>query len=76
MQDRERERRKSAEKSPGVRSCPWCQGHLVLQNSFPLRQMIPGGARARAEEDIPEALRTIRAWVCATPHCKYRETAF
>jgi hypothetical protein len=56
--------------------CPWCRGRLVLQPSFPLRQMIPGDARARAEEDIPEALRTIRAWVCATPHCKYRETAF
>jgi hypothetical protein len=38
--------------------------------------MIPGGARARADDDIPESLRTIRAWVCATPHCKYRETAF
>jgi hypothetical protein len=37
--------------------------------------MIPGDARARAEEGIPEAFRTIRAWVCATPHCKYRETA-
>jgi hypothetical protein len=48
----------------------------VLQNSFPLRQMIPGDAQARAEDGIPESLRTIRAWVCATPHCRYRETAF
>jgi hypothetical protein len=38
--------------------------------------MIPGDARARADDNIPEALRTIRAWVCSTPHCKYRETAF
>lgn len=70
------DRRKNGEEVLGVRMCPWCRGRLVLQNSFPLRQMIPGEARARAEDNIPEGLRTIRAWVCATPHCKYRETAF
>jgi hypothetical protein len=37
--------------------------------------MIPGEVRARGEANIPEALKTIRAWVCATPHCKYRESA-
>ena len=70
------DRRQTADKALGVSMCPWCRGRLVLQPSFPLRQMIPGDARARADENIPEALRTIRAWVCATPHCKYRETAF
>ena len=55
--------------------CPWCQGRLVLKPSFPLRAMIPGEVRARGEDHIPEALRTIRAWVCATPHCRYRESA-
>jgi hypothetical protein len=37
--------------------------------------MIPGDVRSRGEENIPEALRTIKAWVCATPHCRYRESA-
>ncbi len=57
------------------RKCRWCHGTLVLQPSFPLRQMIPGDVRARGEDHIPEALRTIRAWVCSTPHCKFRECA-
>lgn len=70
------DRRKTTEPALGVRPCPWCRGRLVLEPSFPLRQMIPGDARARSDDHIPEALRTIRAWVCATPHCKYRETAF
>jgi len=74
--DRQIDRRQGSESGTGVRACPWCLGPLVLQPSFPLRQMIPGDARARADENIPEALRTIRAWVCSTPHCKFRETAF
>ena len=69
------DRRKGVAAHQGVKLCPWCQGRLVLQPSFPLRKMIPGDVRARGEEHIPEALRTIRAWVCATPHCKYRESA-
>ena len=68
------ERRPSA--IPGMQKrCPWCQGTLVWKPSFPLRAMIPGEVRARGEDHIPEALRTIRAWVCATPHCRYRESA-
>jgi hypothetical protein len=55
--------------------CPWCRGRLVLEPSFPIRAMIPGDVRARGEDHIPLALRTIRAWVCATPHCRYRESA-
>lgn len=70
------DRRRTSDDGLGGPACPWCQGRLVLQPSFPLRQMIPGDARARADDNIPEALRTIRAWVCSTPHCKYRETAF
>ena len=73
--DKEHERRQSGMTSAAGRRCPWCNGRLELRNRFPLRDMIPGEARARAEEGIPEALRTIRAWVCATPHCKYRESA-
>jgi hypothetical protein len=37
--------------------------------------MIPGEARAIVEVNVPESLRTISAWVCRTPHCKYREAA-
>jgi hypothetical protein len=46
-----------------------------LQKSYPLRRLIPGETRARTDEHIPEAMRTTRAWVCATPHCRYREYA-
>ena len=69
------ERRQNVPQGPGAKSCPWCQGRLELQPRFPLRQMIPGDVRAGSGEDIPEAFKTIRAWVCATPHCKYRESA-
>ncbi|MGH9372817.1 MAG: hypothetical protein ACRD15_14925 [Vicinamibacterales bacterium] len=56
------------------RACPWCKGRLVLK-PIPLRQLIPGDARARADEHIPESMRTRRAWVCTTPHCRFRESA-
>jgi hypothetical protein len=69
------ERRTGGPAGLGVRSCPWCLGRLELQPRFPLLQMIPGDVRAGGGENIPEALRTIRAWVCATPHCRYRESA-
>ena len=73
-EERAVERRPSA--IPGMQKrCPWCQGPLEWKPSFPLRAMIPGEVRARGEDHIPEALRTIRAWVCATPHCRYRESA-
>lgn len=69
------ERRKDGLTGSGTKSCPWCHGRLELQPRFPLRQMIPGDVRAGIGEGIPEALKTIRAWVCATPHCRYRESA-
>jgi hypothetical protein len=67
------ERRRGAR--VGQKTCPWCGGRLELQKNFPLRRLIPGETRARADDHIPEALRTTRAWVCATPHCRFRETA-
>lgn len=57
------------------RACPWCKGRLVLESSFPLRQLIPGDVRARSEEHIPEQMRVVKAWVCSTPHCRFRESA-
>lgn len=69
------ERRNAAEKGPAARTCPWCRGRLVLEPRFPLRKMIPGEVREAAHANVPEALLTIPAWVCATPHCRYRETA-
>ena len=49
---------------------PVCRASLDGEHEF------NAFAQARAEDGIPESLRTIRAWVCATPHCRYRETAF
>lgn len=57
------------------RQCPWCDGRLELQPTYPRNSMGPGDVRAWSDADIPETLRTIRAWVCATPHCRYREYA-
>jgi hypothetical protein len=76
-QEKTRERRRAAVAvaTAAQQQCPWCRGRLELKPSFPIRAMIPGDVRARGEEHIPEALRTIRAWVCATPHCRYRESA-
>lgn len=37
--------------------------------------MIPGEARAWTISDVPEALRTIAAWVCERPYCRYRDSA-
>lgn len=75
-EERAQERRRSSTQAQArQKRCPWCQGRLVLKPSFPIRAMIPGEVRARGEDHIPEALRTIRAWVCATPHCRYRESA-
>jgi hypothetical protein len=59
----------------GERACPWCGGQLELRDAYPLTHLIPGEVGARAHDHIPESLRTTRAWVCATPHCRYREAA-
>jgi hypothetical protein len=60
---------------PGLRPCPWCGGRLDLQDGFPLKRLIPGELHVRGEEQVPEALRTVQAWVCSTPHCRFRERA-
>lgn len=75
MDDPRLERRKGSGGDPGARPCPWCGGRLELQLSYPRRQLIPGALQAIAEEKVPEGLRTTTAWVCATPHCRFRESA-
>ncbi len=69
--------RQKPEESVGApeKLCPWCHGVLSFHPRFPLAGMIPGGVRASGADKVPEALRTIRAWVCTNPHCKYRESA-
>ena len=57
------------------KACPWCGGRLELQQRYPLTGLFAGEVRARGDDHIPESLRTTRAWVCATPHCRYRQSA-
>ena len=51
------------------------RGPAGVAAEFSPAAMIPGEMRAPSRRPHPEALRTIRAWVCATPHCRYRESA-
>ena len=74
MADDTREERRRAGAAKG-RQCPWCGGRLELRSGYPRDQLVPGEPRAREDAGIPESFRTTRAWVCATPHCKYRESA-
>jgi hypothetical protein len=68
--------RRRASTSQAIKTCPWCAGALQFDGSFPVVRLVPGDTRlATREQDIPEPLRTIPAWVCQTPHCKYREIA-
>ena len=55
--------------------CPWCGGDLVLHTGYPFRQLFPGELRVSGEEVVPEYLRLTTAWVCTTPHCRYRDVA-
>jgi hypothetical protein len=57
------------------KTCPWCGGLLLFQPSYPVRRLIPGETRTLEDREVPERLRTIPAWVCRTPHCKFREPA-
>jgi hypothetical protein len=70
-----REPRKRETGAVEARHCPWCGGRLELQPSFPRQAMVPGEVRAWTDWDVPEALRTVRAWVCSRKYCRYRESA-
>jgi hypothetical protein len=61
---------------PVLKACPWCGGALNYTAAYPVTSLAPGEARAmRRLEDIPAPLRTVPAWTCTTPHCRYREPA-
>jgi hypothetical protein len=60
------------EQTPASPLCPWCHGELILSTSSSLDELVPGGVRARAGSDVPPEVRSIAAWVCQTPHCRYR----
>jgi len=64
-----------APKAPVLKLCPWCSGGLLYTPSFPVTRLAPGEGTHLRDEDIPEVLRTVPAWTCGTPHCKYREPA-
>ena len=58
-----------------LKVCPWCSGPLAFEPYYPVMRLIPGDSPKVREYDLPSALRTVPAWVCETPHCKYREKA-
>jgi hypothetical protein len=61
----------SDENSAG-RTCPWCSGLLELRSAYPILSLFPEPPGTAA---IPELIHTAPAWVCQTPHCKYRARA-
>ena len=58
-----------------LKRCPWCRGALVYEPYYPVERLIPGDSRGFREENVPPPLRTVPAWACETPYCKYREKA-
>jgi hypothetical protein len=69
------DRRRSGSKDPVLKSCPWCGGALAFEPYYPVTRLAPGESRSVDELSIPEPLRTVPAWACETPHCRYREPA-
>ena len=58
-----------------LKLCPWCGGQLVFEPYYPVMRLIPGESLGLSEENVPPTLRTVAAWACETPYCKYREKA-
>lgn len=75
MAEQSSERQRATGSGFHPQRCPWCGGRLQLAPAFPRHAMIPGDVSAWADGDVPETFRTVRAWVCGTPHCRYRESA-
>ncbi|HEX5475998.1 MAG TPA: hypothetical protein VFX12_15165 [Vicinamibacterales bacterium] len=55
--------------------CPWCGGSLQYHAAFPVLRLVAGPTRTIKEDEVPEHLRRVPAWTCATPMCRYRERA-
>jgi hypothetical protein len=61
-----------------LKTCPWCGGALIYEKNYPVMRLLPGETRTRTRVDdksIPEPLKTVPAWACATAMCRYREPA-
>jgi hypothetical protein len=58
-----------------LKACPWCNGRLVLDVRYPVTRLIPGEVRCFRDDQVPERLRTVAAWVCDTPNCRFRAHA-
>ena len=58
-----------------LKTCPWCRGRLVFEPFYPVMRLFPGSPAILSEGRVPEPLRTVPAWACNTPHCKFREPA-
>jgi hypothetical protein len=69
------ERKTPVPRGRPIKVCPWCGGPVVFEPYYPVTRLIPGEARRVEEKEIPERLRTVPAWVCETPHCRFREPA-
>jgi hypothetical protein len=55
--------------------CPWCLGTLTFVPNYSRDELLPAGWTLPRAESIPEWLRQVPAWVCATPSCKFRMPA-
>jgi hypothetical protein len=57
-----------------LKLCPWCSGKLGFVAAYPVAALTPFQiAEPPPAINVPPELRSTRAWVCLTPHCRYRE---
>ena len=71
----DRERGSTLARRSALKRCRWCGGPLVYEPHFPVLRLVPGEPQTATDAQVPRALRTLPAWVCCTPFCKYREKA-
>jgi hypothetical protein len=59
-----------------LKTCPWFGGPLIYNKNYPVMRLVPGETRNRVDDrNVPEPLKTVPAWACATALCRYREPA-
>jgi hypothetical protein len=65
---------RAALNAPGLMppTCPWCNGRLSLKASNVIEELVPGGMSMPTCPEIPAQYRQLAAWICDTPHCRYR----